>query len=80
MQTLDINLGHKSYKIVIQRDIIDKMAEFLSEIKASKIAVITDRNIYKIHGEKIKTISKYFDMDFIIASLAKKQICYYASI
>lgn len=66
MQTLDINLGHKNYEIIIQWDIIDKLAEFLTEMKVSKIAVITDRNIYKIHGDKIKTISKNFDMDFII--------------
>ena len=72
MMTLDINLGHKSYKIYIKRGIISQLGRLLTKTNDEKIAVITDSNIYKLHGKKISDALSDFDMGFIVVEPGEK--------
>lgn len=73
MITLDINLGHKTYKINIKRGIISQLGRLLTGINPGKIAVITDTNINKLYGKKISDIfSGGFDIGFIVVEPGEK--------
>lgn len=49
-----VDLGQRSYDIVIDTNAIDYLAEFLKGKKYSKIFVITDENVAAVHLDKIK--------------------------
>ena len=50
MRKLHVNLGDKSYDILIQKGIIERVGDY---IESKKVAVITDENIDKFYGEKV---------------------------
>lgn len=54
MRTLKLNLKDNSYNIYFEKDIIDKIPEYLKEnYGGKKIAIITDHNIEKLYGLKL---------------------------
>jgi 3-dehydroquinate synthase len=57
MKMLEINLKDNSYNIYIERNILNRVGEYLKENYSSKkIAVITDSNLEKLYGENLKKI------------------------
>ncbi len=58
-KTLQVNLGEKSYPIYVEENLISKVGEIVKSINSfSKILVITDRNVSKLH---LKDLLKSFD-------------------
>lgn len=54
MEKLHINLEEKSYDILIEKGILDKIGEHISKIyKNKKIVVVTDTNVDKLYGTRI---------------------------
>lgn len=54
MKTIQVNLKENSYSICIQRNILSKIGEYLSEnYRGKKIAIITDSNLEKLYGENL---------------------------
>ncbi|MDD3766955.1 MAG: 3-dehydroquinate synthase [Eubacteriales bacterium] len=49
MRKLRVNLGEKSYDIIIEKGIIEKAGQY---IKSKKVFVITDENVDPLYGEK----------------------------
>ena len=66
-----LNLGEKSYDIVIARSAITKLEEFLAKStnKYSKIFIITDDNVAKLH---LSTVKAQINQDYQVESLIVK--------
>ncbi|OFI06077.1 3-dehydroquinate synthase [Clostridium acetireducens DSM 10703] len=55
MHTLTVNLSDKTYPIYIKKGLLDSIGKEIKKIyKNKKIAIITDSNIEKLYGERIK--------------------------
>lgn len=51
---LEVVLPEKSYEIIIERNALDHVSEWIEGIwKNKKIAIISDTNVFPIYGEKI---------------------------
>jgi 3-dehydroquinate synthase len=53
MKKVVVELGSREYDILIGRDIVSYLSNFLAEKKYSKIFIISDENVAKPHLEKI---------------------------
>ncbi len=51
-----VDLGERSYDIVIGTGSVETLPDFLQEKKYSKIVLITDENVAKLHLPKLKTL------------------------
>jgi 3-dehydroquinate synthase len=57
MKILEMNLRENSYSIYIERNILGRIVEYLSENYSSKkIAIITDSNLEKLYVENLKKV------------------------
>ncbi len=55
MKTLRVNLEEKSYDIIIGKNIIQEAGSYVKKVfQGSKICIITDDNVNKIWGDKVK--------------------------
>ncbi|MFD3156608.1 3-dehydroquinate synthase [Haloimpatiens sp. FM7330] len=75
MPTLEVKLSHKSYNIYIKKGILNDIGEKLKNIySGEKIAVITDDNVYRIYGDKLKGILEKsgFLVSFIVIEHGEK--------
>ncbi len=59
---ITINLSERSYDILIGKDIIDEISHFLVIKKYSKIFVITDKNVAKLHLKNLEKVLFNFDL------------------
>lgn len=69
MKSLDINLTSNNYNIIIERDIFKNIGVEIKKIyKGSKIAIVTDKNLYALYGNKLKDILHYenYNISFIV--------------
>lgn len=69
MKTINVNLGSKNYDIVIQSGLIKSLGYEINNIyKNKKIAVITDENVFALHGQDVKDALKNhnYDCRFIV--------------
>ena len=68
MEKIKVELGENSYNIFIGENIFDDAAKFvLNSDFSKKILVVTDENIFKIHGKNLREIfSRYEDINFEI--------------
>ena len=52
---LEVVLPEKSYEIIIQRNALDQVADWLSGLwQEKKIAIISDENVFPLYGQKIQ--------------------------
>jgi len=68
MQTLDVKLKDKAYRVYIKRGIINELGKLLKMIPdANKVAIITDKNINRIYGTQVLNVlhSEGFDTHLI---------------
>ncbi len=74
MHTLNINLTQKNYPIYIKKGLIKNIGEELKKIyKNKKIAVITDKNVEKIYGQKIRdNLKNDFEVKIIVLEPGEK--------
>ncbi len=69
MTEIKVELGAKSYKILIGEKIFAECAQFIFEKNFSKILVVTDENVLKACGEKFFSELKIFEIDFEIFTI-----------
>jgi 3-dehydroquinate synthase len=56
MKRLNIDLGERSYDILIGRDILSKVGEFISnQLEVSRSIIITHPSVRKLFGEKVES-------------------------
>lgn len=68
MRTVKVNLGDKSYDIVIGHDLKQQIMDFIRRCKFSRKALlITDTNIAPLYGEKVQTVLNEAGLDAKIA-------------
>ncbi|MCT4607446.1 MAG: 3-dehydroquinate synthase [Marinisporobacter sp.] len=74
MSTLKVNLPQKSYPIWIQKGILNHIGQEIKKIyKNRKIAIITDFNVEKLYGERIKEqLSTDFEIKMIVVEPGEK--------
>lgn len=53
---ISLNLGSRSYDIVIGKNSIESLKEFLARKSYSKIFIITDEHVAKLHLPKLKSV------------------------
>src|SRR5690554_6791607 len=67
---LDINIkiSNQKYEVIIKKNLIQNLSEEINKVyNGKKIAVITDENVYELHGSKLKNIlNEQFEVYFII--------------
>ncbi|MDR0286786.1 MAG: 3-dehydroquinate synthase, partial [Clostridiales bacterium] len=59
MKNLRVNLGNRSYDIIIGRDIRDEIGKYVLDITGThsvKILLVTDSNVEKLHGKELLDI------------------------
>lgn len=55
MEDLIVNLGEKSYPIIIKKGLIDETGKEIKKIfKGKKIFILTDKNVNSYYGDKVK--------------------------
>ena len=59
-----LDLQEKSYQIIVGSNVIEHLKAFLEINNYNKIIVISDENVVKLHGEKLKNIVQ--SIDFVV--------------
>ena len=59
-----LDLQEKSYQIIVGSNVIEHLKAFLEINNYNKIIVISDENVVKLHGEKLKNIAQ--SIDFVV--------------
>ena len=64
---LIVDLKERSYPIIIEKGLIDKISEKVKNVyKGKKIFILTDENINKYYGKKVvSALSEYFDVKLV---------------
>lgn len=70
LNKINLNLENNSYSIVVGKGSITEVQGFLSSKNYSKIIVITDNIVHKIHGEKIRFLIP--SLDFVVVENGEK--------
>lgn len=71
MSIINLNLGLKSYDIIIQKGLLKNIGQELSKFyNNKKIVIVTDSNLYNLYGNNLnKSLEEYdYDLNFIIVS------------
>lgn len=75
MKIININLGSKNYDVMIQKGIVKDSASIINNLyDYKKIAIITDENVYELHGDSLnKSFGFYgYDIKFIVIKPGEK--------
>jgi 3-dehydroquinate synthase len=75
MKTINLDLGSKSYDIIIQTGLLKNIgAEINKFYNNKKISIVTDSNVYNIYGSIIKASLEHYkyNINFIIVSPGEK--------
>lgn len=74
MNTLNINLPQKKYPIYIEKGLLNNIGQELKKIyKNKRIAIITDANVEKIYGQKIRNnLNNDFEVKMIVLEPGEK--------
>lgn len=75
MDNIKVNLNHKNYSILLQKGILNDVGNNLKELaKGKNVAVITDTNVYELHGKKLKKSLEKSDflVNFIVIKPGEK--------
>lgn len=63
---VSLDLQEKSYQIIVGSNVIEHLKAFLEINNYNKIIVISDENVVKLHGEKLKNIVQ--SIDFVVVN------------
>lgn len=75
MRSLRVNLGDRSYDILIEKNLRSNISKYIKEVfSGNKIAVITDDNLEPLYGEQLKKNleSSGFEIKFIVIKAGEK--------
>ena len=71
-KTVTVNLGHRSYDILIGENLLSKGGELIAtHLNAPRLAIVTDETVYNLHGETLETALSDYKTHIILYHLAK---------
>lgn len=74
MTSVTVDLGERSYDIVIGEDLLSKAADYIApHLKARRVAIVTDENVYALHGKTLETALSDFQTHMIIRPAGESQ-------
>jgi len=74
MTTVSLELGPRSYDIVIGENLLPKAGEYLAaHLKAQRVAIVTDETVYALHGKVLETALSNFETHMIIRPSGENQ-------
>jgi len=74
MTTVSVNLGERSYDIIIGEDLLARADEFLApHLNAKRIAIVTDENVYALHGKTLEAALTDYETHMIIRPAGESQ-------
>lgn len=73
-KTVTVDLGKRSYDILIGVDLLKKTGDLIKpHLKAPRIAVVTDENVYGLHGQALKTALSDYETHLIVLPAGESQ-------
>jgi len=74
MTTVTVDLGLRSYDIVIGEDLLVRAGKFLApHLNAKRIAIVTDDNVYALHGAALESALSDYETHMIIRPAGESQ-------
>jgi len=74
MTTVSVDLGPRSYDIVIGESLLAGAAKFLTpHLKAKRVAIVTDENVYELHGKVLEAALSDFETHMIVRPAGESQ-------
>ena len=74
MTTVSVDLGQRSYDIVIGENLLSRAIEFLTpHLKAKRVAIVTDQNVYDLHGKTLEAALSGLETHMIIRPAGESQ-------
>lgn len=75
MNNLTVNLDKKSYDIIIERGIFNRIGEEIKKVyEGKKLVIVTDENLNRIYGDLLKNqlLDNGFSAEFIVVKAGEK--------
>ena len=77
MTTVSIDLGPRSYDIVIGENLLPKAGDYLApHLKAKRVAIVTDENVYGLHGKTLEAALSNYETHMIIRPAGENPVSY----
>ncbi len=78
MQTLNINLKERSYDIIIEDNLLDKIDYYINNVyQNKKIYIITDSNVSKYYLDKVmKVLEKSYIVKSVVIEAGEQSKCF----
>ena len=74
MTIVSVDLGPRSYDIVIGENLLTEAGKRLSpHLKAKRVAVVTDENVYGLHGKVLEAALSEFETHMIVRPAGESQ-------
>ena len=74
MSTVSVDLGPRSYDIVIDEDLLSNASKYLKlHLKAKRVAVVTDETVYALHGKTLEMALTDLETHMIIRPPGENQ-------
>ena len=74
MTTVSVDLGSRSYDIVIGENLLGRGGEFLKpHLKAPRVAIVTDENVHALHGKALEAALSDYETHMIIRPAGESQ-------
>lgn len=74
MTTVKVDLGDRSYDIVIGENLLSRAGAFLApHLKAKRVAIVTDENIHALHGAALEAALSDYKTHMIIRPSGESQ-------
>jgi 3-dehydroquinate synthase len=74
MKTVSVDLGTRSYDIIIGENSLARAGTFLKpHLKANRVAIVTDETVYGLHGETLEAALADFETHMIVRPAGENQ-------
>jgi len=74
MTTVTVELGARSYDIVIGEDLLSRAGEFLKpHLKAPRVAIVTDETVHALHGATLSAALSDYETHMIVRPAGESQ-------
>jgi len=74
MTSVTVDLGERSYDIIIGKDLLLRAGKFLKpHLKAPRVAIVTDENVHALHGATLAASLSEYETHMIIRPAGESQ-------
>jgi 3-dehydroquinate synthase len=74
MTLVNVDLGPRSYDIIIKEGLLSEVGSFISKkISGRRVAIISDENVYRLHGKQLDDALVDFEKHVIICPAGEEQ-------